>query len=56
MILAVAIEGFYTCALKEERNGNWKTRKSEKRFQQRDASGARDCHLVSLLLLKPQAM
>lgn len=56
LFLALAIKGFYIGALKEGRSGNWKTRKPEKHFQQRDVSGARSCLLVSLPLLKPQAM
>lgn len=45
-----------TCALKERRNGNWKIRKPENPFQQRDSSSARSCCIVSLPLLKQQAM
>lgn len=45
-----------TCALKERRNGNWKIRKPENPFQQKDTSSARRCCVVSLPLLKPQAM
>lgn len=56
VVLAVAIKALYKCALKEGRDGNWKTRKPENHFRHRDTSGARSCRLVSLPALKPQAM
>lgn len=55
VVLAVTIKALHGCALKERRDGNWKTRKPENHFQRRDASGARSCCSVSLPALKPQA-